>query len=250
MGDGAERFFSVVDELLRKLRETQLDAIARAACVVSDRLATGGTLFTFGSGHSHSIAVEAFARAGGLRPVQVISSGALTLGEGPGRAGRVERLAGYAACVLADHNLDSGDVLLIASNSGVNAAVVEAALYARERAVPVIAVTSITHSRSEVPKHPSGKRLMDLADVVLDNCGIHGDAAVALPGLARRVGPTSTLAGAILVNALMVQVTMNLARLGIDPPLLESGNVSPVRAPAEPVADSQAGVAGPARGRH
>ena len=242
MVDGAERFFTVAEGLLRRLRDSQMEAIERAADVVASRIAVGGTLFTFGSGHSHSIAVEAFARAGGLRPVQLVTNGTLAMVESPARASRVERLPGYAACVLADYNLCSGDVLLIASNSGVNAVVIEAALYARERSIPVIAVTSGMHSSREAPKHPSGKRLLDLADVVLDNCGVHGDAAVALPGVPQHVGPTSTVAGAILINALMVQVAANLSRRGMSPPLLESGNVNrskpPSAAAGEPAAQS------------
>lgn len=222
---GAESFFAASAAIMQRLQQTQLPALRQAAAVITDSIAGGGLLYTFGTGHSYYLAAEPFARAGGLWPVQVVACSNLSMLDGSARSGRTERLEGYAACLLADYDLRPGDVMLVISNSGRNAAPIEAALYARERGLRVIALTNCTHSLAEPPRHPSGQRLLDVADVVLDNCGVHGDASVELEGLDLKVGPTSTIMGATLIHALMTEVVANLLARGIEPPVLISGNV-------------------------
>lgn len=221
----AVAYIDAVTDLVDKIRETQLANLDEAARLISDSLAADGVVFTFGSGHSYSLALEAFSRAGGLGPVQLIVSPALAMVEGAERSSRVERLTGFAEALLPDYDLRQGDVLIVISNSGRNAVAIEAALHARELGLKIIAITNVEHSRSEPSRHASGKRLMEIADVVLDTCGVHGDAILEIPGVAGRVAPTSTVAGAIFVNALVAQVAQNLAATGISPPILVSANI-------------------------
>jgi uncharacterized phosphosugar-binding protein len=225
MRNGAEAFIAVSESMIQQIRETQMEAVEQAANLITECIVADGVLFTIGTGHSYYLAAESFARAGGLWPVQVIGSGSLAMIDGSARSGRMERLEGLAACVLPDYDMRAGDVIMVISNSGRNAVPVEAALYARERGLKVIALTNVAHSMAEVPHHSTGKRLSEVADVVLDNCGVHGDAAVEVAGLAYRVGPTSTVTGALLIQAVVTQVIANLLERGIQPPVLISGNV-------------------------
>ncbi|TMB51393.1 MAG: sugar isomerase domain-containing protein, partial [Chloroflexi bacterium] len=121
--------------------------------------------------------------------------------------------------------LESRDCLIVISNSGRNASPIEMAMLGRERGLPVIAVTAAEFSRSVSSRHSSGKRLLDLAHVVLDTCGAAGDAAVELEGVMEGVGPTSTVVGATLLNSTLVETIAELVRRGVEPPVLVSQNV-------------------------
>jgi uncharacterized phosphosugar-binding protein len=222
---GAEAFFAATGAMFRRLQETQMESIRAAGRLVAESISKGGLIFTLGTGHSYYLAAEAFARAGGLWPVQVIACTNLSMLDGSARSSRTERLEGYAACILPDYEMRQGDVLIAISNSGRNAVPIEASLYARERGLKVVAATNVAHSMSVPSRHSSGNRLLDVADIVLDNCGVPGDAAVALPGMDVRVGSTSTIMGAVLIQAVMVEAVSQLQAMGLEPPVLISGNV-------------------------
>ena len=211
----ASDYLTNAQEVLRKIQETQMEAILTAADWITDSLLAGGVFHAFGSGHSYIIAAEAHGRAGGLVPVQPIYDPA---------EGQAERLEGYAATVLNRYDVRPGEVLLIASNSGINAVPIEMALEAQKRGLKVVAITSMAHTRAAMPRHSSGKKLYEIADLVIDNCGIPGDAAIEVPGFPGRVGATSSIAGAAIVNAITVQVAENLAARGVTPPILISAN--------------------------
>lgn len=224
-------FIALSRELIRRIEETQTTTLLAAAELIAGSLARDGVLFTIGTGHSYFLAAEPFLRAGGLFPVQQVVSGTLSMVDGSARSSRVERLPGFAECVMAEYDMRPGDVLLVISNSGRNAVPIEAALYARERRMGVIALTNVAHSLAEPSRHPSGKRLLDVADIALDNCGVSGDAALKLPGLEPLLAPTSTIAGALLINCLMAQVAANLVERGQAPRIRVSANVDHLSGP-------------------
>lgn len=189
------------------------DRVEQAAALLADALLADRFLYTFGTGHSHMLAEEPFYRAGGLARACAILEPPLMLHEGAAASSGFEQQAGYAERILARYPLEAGDVLVIASNSGRNSVPVEMALGARERGMRTVAITSLQHSRAFPSRHPSGRRLFEVADVVLDNAGIPGDAILELPGLPRRVGPTSTVVGATLLNLMVVRaIELALAR--------------------------------------
>jgi len=221
----AEKYLQVAAAVLEKVHREQLPQIQAAAELIADAIAAGGMLHAFGTGHSHMLAEEIFYRAGGLCCANAMLDPGLDLMAGALRSTALERLPGYAAAVFADYRIEPGDVMIIASNSGRNAVPVEMAMLAREKGVKVVAITSLAHSRSLPSRHASGKRLFELADVVIDNCGVPGDAAVEIPGLDERVGPTSTVAGAAIVNALVAEVCARLWARGVRPPLIVSANL-------------------------
>jgi uncharacterized phosphosugar-binding protein len=102
---------------------------------------------------------------------------------------------------------------------------VEFALGARQRGAQVIALTSMAHSTATTSRAPGGQRLFETADVVIDNCGVPGDALIEVPGSPERTGATSTMAGALLLQALTVEIVTRLTERGETPNVLRSLNV-------------------------
>ena len=201
----------------------QLDA---AAAVLADALERGGTLHAFGTGHSHMLAEEIYYRAGGLVRARPILVEPLMLHEGGPRSTEMERRADLAAGILADHPMAPGDVLVIASNSGGNAVGSTLAALARDAGVHVIAIESRAHATSTARRDTGVARLHDIAEVVIDNGGQPGDAAVAIDGLDARVGPTSTVTGAAILNALVAEAVERLVARGSTPEVYVSANVA------------------------
>lgn len=219
------RYHQAIARLLTRIVETQAEPLERAARTVFASLREEGILHIFGSGHSHAVAEEAFHRAGGLVPVNVIQEVFLTPLTSPLKSGPFERLSGIAAILLDAYDCRRGEVLIVVSNSGINPVPVEMALGGRERGLTVVAITSVTHSQQVPSRHASGRRLFEVADILLDTCGALGDAVVTLPGLAQGVGPTSLIAGAFLVNALACRVVECYLAAGLNPPIYRSANV-------------------------
>jgi uncharacterized phosphosugar-binding protein len=180
----------------------------------------------FGSGHSHMIAEELFYRAGGLVRVRPILFEGLMLHGSATLGTTLERMPGLAAALLADHPMEPGDVLIVASNSGSNAVTTELAALARDHGARTIAITSLRHATSSAGRVTDGPRLHELVDVAIDNGGAVGDAAVAIEGLSTRVGPTSTVVGAAILGALVAEVVERLVARGIAPEVYASSNVA------------------------
>jgi uncharacterized phosphosugar-binding protein len=221
----ASVYHEAVVRLLSRIEETQGAALDRAADAVFRSLAADGVFHVFGSGHSHALAEEVFHRAGGLVPVNAIQETFLTPLTPPALSGQLERLPGLARLILDTHDLRAGEVLLVVSNSGINAVPVEVALEGKARRLTVVALTSEQHSLLVESRHPLGKRLLEVADIVLDTCGPPGDAAVAYEGFAGRVAPTSLLAGSYILNSLVCRIVERYLAAGQVPPVYMSANL-------------------------
>lgn len=209
-------YFDKVTALLARIRSTQQEAIAEAGKIVGKTVGDDGIVHTFGSGHSAAIAYEAHGRAGGLAAVSAIID--------PLR-GLSERVEGYGRALLVPVKFGKSDSIIVISNSGRNSLPVEVALVARENSLNVIAITSVAHSTSVASRHSSKKKLLDLADVVIDNMGDPGDAAVALDGFGIPLGPTSTIAGAYIMNEITIAAVSWMLENGIEPPVFKSANL-------------------------
>lgn len=203
-------------------RRPTLEAVASA---IADTVSAGGLVYLTGTGHAHMMAEEPFYRAGGLAAVHPILLPSLMLHEGAVRSTRLERLAGLARAALEDTQLGTDDVLIVASNSGRNAFPVEAALVGRERGATVVALTSVTHGSRVSSRHPSGRNLRDVADIVLDTGAPYGDAAVPLGERRPSVGAVSTVVGAFLLNAVFARATELLYERGVSPDVFASANL-------------------------
>jgi uncharacterized phosphosugar-binding protein len=221
--------------IMDRLLATESQAMDAARSAIADALVSGGVLHVAGSGHSHMLAEEVFYRAGGIAAAQAILDEDLMLHRGAARSTQLEREEGQAARVLANYTITPGDVVIVASNSGRNAFPVELALLARDKGARVIALTSLTHARAVASRHPSGKRLFEVADIVLDNGGAYGDAALAVPGVTQRMGPTSSVIGIWLINTLIAEAVTEAASRGATIDIYQSANAESTDSSAEAI---------------
>lgn len=208
---GAKQYMNAVLEKLGVILESQENVIEQAVEAVQKTVQEGGLVYLFGTGHSHLLCEEGHYRAGGLAPVCPILSSALMLHEGAVTSTQLERTSGLGPTLLSRYQLTSQDILIIFSNSGVNAVPVETAIAAKALGLTVIAVVSVDYA-AQVQPGPTGKRLMDVADIVIDNQGLPGDALVELADEGLRAGPLSTIAGAFILNAILTEVSFRMAQ--------------------------------------
>jgi uncharacterized phosphosugar-binding protein len=223
--DASERYFELVIDLLGRLRLSQRDAVARAAEAVAATLAADGVVHLFGTGHSHLLAEEVFYRAGGLMAIEAMLDPSVLLSAGARHSTVTERSPGAAAAIAGVYDLRRGDVGVVISNSGRNPAPIEMAKLMKARGLTVIALTSVTHSSAVPPLPPHARRLFEIADIVLDNGGQYGDAGLRIDGVPHPVGPTSTVAGAALLHAVMIGAMERLVAAGKPVVNLPSGNL-------------------------
>jgi uncharacterized phosphosugar-binding protein len=221
----ATEYYQAIQSILERIVETQMGQIERAAQIVAAAVAQDGIVYTFGTGHSHVIAEDAAYRAGGLVPVDAILEPSLTGHEKVRQSEFMERVEGMAEVITNYYNISSKDALIVISNSGRNAAPIEMAEQAKKRGVPVIAITSLAHSQGTTSRHSSGKKLYQIADVVIDNHCPKGDALIHLDGILIPVGAGSGIAGMFILQAIIVQAVQDLLKQGITPPVFMSGNL-------------------------
>ena len=217
-------YFQQIQDLLERVQNTQQEPIQKAVDAVCETLAQGGMVYAFGTGHSHMLAEELFYRAGGLVKIYPILDEALMLHVGAARSSRIERLPGYAATLL-DNGIAPGekDTFFIFSNSGRNAVPLEMALEVKKRGAKVICITNLAQSSQAVSRHSFGLRLFEISDIVIDNCGAVGDAAISLGEY--RCGPTSTVIGAAILQAIVCGVVDRLQQQGGTPEVFCSSNM-------------------------
>lgn len=229
MGTYANRYFEEMNNLLKRVFSQQKEEINKVAKLFAATIVAKKTIWAFGCTHASMMAAELYYRAGGLIPIKGIFAPGLWLDQIPvTRTSNLEKLEGYGKVILADLPLEAGDVLLVASTSGKNAVPVDVALAGKEKGLTVVALTSLEYSASVTPGHSSGKRLWEIADLVLDNGAPRGDALISFPGYPKfsvSVGATSTVTGALLLNSIVVETVGLLLEAGYEPPVYLSGNV-------------------------
>jgi len=227
----AGRWMDEARVLLDHLEATQMDPIAEAAAICSDAISPGGLVHLFGSGHSRIPAEEMFPRYGsypGFHPIAELSMTFHTQivgSNGQRQAMFIERVEGLAEVILSNYNFGPDDAFVVFSVSGRSAVPVEIAMGARQRGMPVIAVTSVAESMASAASHPSGTRLLDHGDVIIDLGTPPGDALVEIDGVDSKIGPGSTFAFAAVANELKVQTAGLLAARDAMPAVLTSASV-------------------------
>ncbi len=211
---------------LQRVAETQSGQIEAAAAMLVEAIVAGRSLFSFGASHSFMITEEMVYRTGGLMLVNPVYPHGMNLFIRPLTAtSPLERVPGLGAELLAASAAGEGDVLILASTSGRNPVVIDMAIAARQRGMETIAITSLDYTRGVSSRHPSGKKLADLCDIVIDNAAPYGDATVTIEGFPQKVGPLSSLTGVAIVNAIVAETVRGLVGRGVDPPVFMSANV-------------------------
>ncbi len=224
--NGLEKYLDNFAALLSTIRSTQLDGMERAAQLMSETVKNGNNLFAFGCSHAGLLALELYYRTGGMALINPIKAPGLNLDVDPATfTSQIERLNDYGRLICDFNPIGAGDTVIIHSVSGRNTVTIDFALRCAEKGARVIALTSLEAGKHNPSRHPSGKLLKDCADIVLDNCGCVGDGSVALQGLPEKVGPTSTAAGAAILNAVVVRCVELLLQEGLLPPVFMSANV-------------------------
>jgi uncharacterized phosphosugar-binding protein len=214
---------------LQRLHDEEQDSIGAAARMVAEHVKEDKIVYAYGpGGHSNLAPQEIFFRAGGLVHVSAILDEGTLLSNGALRSMAIERTPGYGRIVIEDYGLVKGDLLIIINAYGINSATIDAAMEARRRGVGTIGVTSVRHatqtSEDHPARHPSGRNLHDIVDVVLDSKVEVGDAVVEIDGLDQPVAAISTFANAYLLNALVAETVELLVDEGVRPPVWMSGN--------------------------
>lgn len=197
-------------KILRKNKKV-LERLSRQ--IVQDVLASK-SLFIFGSGHSALFGLELFHRAGGASFVIPMVVEQLLPSAGPTLVRKIERIPGVATRLLERSGIQKGEMLWLASQSGINGAVVDLAFEAKRLGVFTVAFTSIVHSRTVLSRHPTGKKLFEVCDDVVDLSGRVGDASVVV---AKNLfaGPLSTLTSIFLGHSILVDACAKLETLGV-----------------------------------
>jgi uncharacterized phosphosugar-binding protein len=221
------RFYLLnAQKLLGQVSVTQKDSVAAAVTLFADALSNNSMIHTFGTGHSHLLAEEIFYRAGGLASIHPILDERLMLHREVVKGSQNERLPGLAAELLEKHPIASGDVVIVISNSGGNQVTIDLVNLAKAAGAKVIAVTSINHATSISARSQAALKIHQLADVVLDNSGVVGDASVRVAGSLMPVGPTSTVIGGALLQSVVVGAVAELIKRGIKPEIFLSSNMA------------------------
>lgn len=218
-------YLRLVGDLVDRLEADEWPNLRRAAVMIADAVATGRTVHAFGTGHSHALAEELYYRAGGLVGVRPILFEGLMLHVSARLSTSLERLPELADALFDDQGMVEGDVLIVASNSGSNAVASRLVERAGQSGVSVIAVTSLRHATSADARRNELPRVHELADVVIDNGGIVGDAAIDVDGFDRKVGPTSTVVGAAILGAVVAEAVQILVERGVSPEVYTSSNL-------------------------
>ncbi len=224
----AERFYHAALSRLHTLLDGQREALDRAAAWCTEAIASGGLVHLFGCGHSRMMCEEMTPRQGCFVGWHTIVELGLTFHNlivGPNglrQSLHLEKTPGYAEQILRNFAFGPRDVLIVISTSGIREVIIEMVEGARRRGLRVIGVVSRAHCEQARPAHESGKKLLDAADLILDNGAPVGDCLLDLEGCAQKTGPFSTLGGALVMNMLRCEVAQRLLDRGIEPVFLPS----------------------------
>jgi uncharacterized phosphosugar-binding protein len=231
-GDGmavtAHGYVAAIQSVIDRIALTQADNVSQAADHIAAALSAGGLLQAFGTGHSEAVAVDFTGRAGGLVPTNKILLRDLVVYGGADpkilEDEKLERDPSIAARLYEIAAPRPEDVFVMASQSGINGGIVEMALLIKQRGHKLIAITSVEHTVRVSPRHPSGQRLADIADVVLDNGAPYGDALLSLDS-GGAVCPVSSVTNALIAQLVVAEVVRRIEAAGEVAPVYLSANV-------------------------
>ena len=210
-------------EVIQKAEEKNKDMIKLLAEKFAENIENDKIIHTFGTGHSHMLGIELFARAGGLGNVDAMLDPDTLTSFGAGRSGAMEKTCGVSDVIYDSYPIEAGDIMIITSNSGRNAMPIEMAMRCQKEGVYVVAITNLEQSRNTTSRHPSGKKLYECADCVIDSCVPSGDATLDLDGI--KTGPASSIVTMYLINTVVSEAIKIVLSHGKHPYVFQSQNV-------------------------
>ena len=187
----AKRFEDELSSLLDTLYDSQKDNIEATAEAFKECIENDGVVHVFGSGHSVGLGIDIKNRVGSLIPIHImemsdfVTKGGVPVQEYLDTKNIFERKPGVAQKLYELYDIKAQDIFVIISNSGINGIVIDIADLAKQNNHQVIVITSMKHTLVEQPRHPSGKKLYEFGDIVVDNCGPHGDALIQTDTVAK-----------------------------------------------------------------
>lgn len=236
-------YAQIARDIIDKIEQTQEEPIQHAADTFADAIAAGGLVHLFGAGHSRMGVEEIFPRIGsivGYHPIVELSLSYYTnvVGTmGLSQALFLEKVDGLGETLLNNYEFGEHDAAMVISSTGINNVPVEVALGLKDRGLPVVAITSVSHSSEVASRHPSGQHLYEVADIVVDNCTPPGDAAIHIEGCDYPVGPTSTLGTVVVAHSINARLAEGLVKRGVKPTILGSPHFSDQEAAQENLAE-------------
>ncbi|KRL85903.1 sugar isomerase (SIS) [Lacticaseibacillus pantheris DSM 15945 = JCM 12539 = NBRC 106106] len=220
------RYIDNVEQLISKVANEEKPNIDATINLLTDANLKKHSIYVFGASHAGIIAQEMYYRAGGMLTINAIFGREVMLDRSPITfTSDMERLEGYGTRLANSVNFKPNDVLILHSVSGRNPVIVDLAIAAKKKGVRIVGLTNVSYSKTVTSRHSSGKRLFELADIVIDNHGDVGDASCQLAGAPQKVGPTSTVVGAAILNAIIVEVSQRLVDTTGEAPVFYSANL-------------------------
>lgn len=221
----AKVFETSVIELLDTLYDTQKDNMEKMAETMAECIMQGGVIHVFGSGHSVGMGIDIKNRLGSLVPIHIMETndfvlrGGVSIEEFKDKTNIFERRPDVAERLYDLYNIKKEDVFIVISNSGINGLVIDIASLAKKNGHKVIIITSMKHTLAENSRHPSGKKLYEFGDIVIDNCGPHGDALLETSGVAKLTA-VSSISNDMIAQAVAVRIIEILHEKGYELPIL------------------------------
>lgn len=214
-----EKITALIDYAIDQNKET-IDMLANkfAENIENDKI-----IHTFGTGHSHILGIELFARAGGLGNVDAMLDPDVLTSFGAKRSGAMEKTSGVSDVIYDSYDIQEGDIMIITSNSGRNAMPIEMAMRCQKEGIYTIALTNLKQSQAATSRHPSGKRLFECVDCVIDSCVPDADAMMDIEGI--KTGPASSIVTMAIVNTIVSQAIKIVCSHGKRPYVFQSQNV-------------------------
>lgn len=219
-------YFETMQQIVEKVKTTQGENIKKAAEILAKTTENGGIIYGFGTGHSHLVVDDAFWRAATPANYCALLEQSATGSFEITKSYYIENTYDIGKMIVDYHRITPNDCMIIISNSGNNIAPVDAAIRAKEKGIPVIAITAVEYSNFLKTKHRDGVKLKDVADVVLDNCSLIGDAAVEIENFPMKVGSTSTIPNVFLQNAILTEMVDILVKKGFTPDVYYNGHMA------------------------
>ena len=221
----AYRFKEEINSLLDTLYESQKDNLEDLALAMAKCIKDGGVVHVFGSGHSVGLGIDIKNRIGSLVPIHImemadfVTKGGVSVDEFLDKKNIFERKPNVANKLYELYDIKPQDIFIVISNSGINGIVIDIASLAKENGHKVVIITSMKHTLAESPRHPSGKKLYEFGDIVIDNCGPHGDALIETDGLAK-VCSVSSICNNCIAQAVAARTIELLKLEGVKLPVL------------------------------